>query len=438
MSMFRFPAYFILCYVLVSFACNRVASGQSWTDFNAAVPKVVPGAGFPSTSPVPPGTYTLPGTPPGTVTYPPTATAVASASPTYTYGQTLVPPVKNWKLGVFVKNADVGAVVQSIDPGSAAQAAGINVGDVIVAVSSTRIGEYDGRIVDIADELKRSVDPYGRVSLLIQDVRSRALRSAVVTMTSTSSALSGTVALGDRGQLPIGSVLTVQLQNITKPYYEIAGGKAVMRAEGAGPFRFELNYDPRYIDPRDQYQLNAFVSLNNQVFYSLRQVVPIAASSLNQSFNLTLDRGNFQPGAATPPATWLTSSVPATAASSTVSAGYPSSTNLPSTNLPGAVNTDALNQVFVSLLGRAPTSREIIAWQSYMQQGHTLNEVAGKIMASPQFRERYANDPAYVQQVIQTLTGRLPNATEVNYWVARMQALGSPELMIQEIMAQKR
>ena len=59
-------------------------------------------------------------------------------------------------------------------------------------------------------------------------------------------------------------------------------------------------------------------------------------------------------------------------------------------------------------------------------------------MASPQFRERYANDPAYVQQVIQTLTGRLPNATEVNYWVARMQALGSPELMIQEIMAQKR
>ncbi|MFN7627526.1 MAG: YbaY family lipoprotein, partial [Pirellula sp.] len=400
------------------------------------VPKVVPGVGFPSTSPMAPSAYTLPGaipaTIPGTTTYPPTSPAGAVVNPPYNYGQSLVPPVKNWKLGVFVKNADVGAVVQSIDPGSAAQVAGINVGDVIVAVSSTRIGEYDGRIVDIADELKRSVDPYGRVSLLIQDVRSRALRSAVVTMTSTSTVLGGTVSLGDRGQLPIGSVLTVQLQNISKPYYEIAGGKAVMRAEGFGPFRFELNYDPRYIDPRDQYQLNAFVSLNNQVFYSLRQVVPLAASSLNQNFNLTLDRGNFQPGATTAPATWLTSTAPGSV-SSTVSAGYPSNSNLP-----GAVNTDALNQVFVSLLGRAPTSREIIAWQSYMQQGHTLNEVAGKIMASPQFRERYANDPAYVQQVIQTLTGRLPNGTEVNYWVARMQALGSPELMIDEILAQKR
>lgn len=430
--MFKLPSCSIVFCVVISIVYGTFASGQSWTDFNAAVPKVVPGVGFPSTSPVAPGTYTLPGTLPGTVTYPPTAPAGAVASPAYNYGQTLVPPVKNWKLGVYVKNADVGAVVQSIDPGSAAQVAGINVGDVIVAVSSTRIGEYDGRIVDIADELKRSVDPYGRVSLLIQDVRSRALRSAVVAMTSTSTALSGTVTLGDRGQLPIGSVLTVQLQNMSKPYYEIAGGKAVLRAEGAGPFRFELNYDPRYIDPRDQYQLNAFVSLNNQVFYSLRQVVPIVASSLNQNFNLTVDRGNFQPGAATVPATWLASSVPSST-SSTVSAGYPTSSNLP-----GAVNTDALNQVFVTLLGRAPTSREIIAWQSYMQQGHTLNDVAGKVMASPQFRERYANDPAYVQQVIQTLTGRLPNATEVNYWVARMQALGSPEMMIDEIMAQKR
>ena len=429
--MFKFQSLFILCWVAVFGTGTRSASGQSWTDFNAAVPKVVPGVGFPSTAPLVPGTYTLPGTTP----IAPTVSAVPGSSPTYNYGQTLVPPVKNWKLGVFVKNADVGAVVQSIDPGSAAQVAGINVGDVIVAVSSTRIGEYDGRIVDIADELKRSVDPYGRVSLLIQDVRSRALRSAVITMTSTSTALGGTVTLGDRGQLPIGSVMTVQLQNISKPYYEIAGGKSVMRAEGAGPFRFELNYDPRYIDPRDQYQLNAFVSLNNQVFYSMRQVIPIAASNLNQNFNLTLDRGNFQPGAASAPATWLTSSVPATSTSapSTVSVGYPSSSNLP-----GAVNTDALNQVFVSLLGRSPTSREIIAWQSYMQQGHTLNEVAGKIMASPQFRERYSNDPAYVQQVIQTLTGRLPDATEVNYWVARMQALGSPERMIEEIMAQKR
>ena len=73
-----------------------------------------------------------------------------------------------------------------------------------------------------------------------------------------------------------------------------------------------------------------------------------------------------------------------------------------------------------------------------MQQGHTLNEVAAKLMASPQFRERYATDPAFVQQVIQTLTGKIPTTSEINYWVGRMQTLGSPEKMIEEILAQTR
>jgi uncharacterized lipoprotein YbaY len=260
-----------------------------------------------------------------------------------------------------------------------------------------------------------------------------------VTLTSTATALSGSVSLADRGSLPIGSVLTIQLQNLTRPFYEVAGGKTVLKAEGTGPFRFDLFIDPRYLTPSDQYQLTAFVSSNNQVVYNLRQPVLVPVQGLNQLYNLALERPYTPPPAsvATTPNSFPANSFPANSFNS-VGGGVVTASLPAAPSLPGQVSTDALNQVFVSLLGRQPSSRELIAWQDYMQQGHTLNDVAAKIMASPQFRERYATDQAYVQQVIQTLTGKLATSNDVNYWVGRMTALGSPEKMIAELTAQKK
>ena len=399
-------------------AFSSSALAQSWTDFNTAVPRATP----------PMGTYAIPGTT-GAIPLTPPPGTVPTTFPGATFpGGAIVPTNKNWKLGVFIRNSDVGAVVQTVEPGSAGAAVGINPGDVIVAVSSSRIGEYDGRVVDIGDELRRFADPYGRVSLLIQDGRTRTLHASVATLSPASSTLSGTVNVSDRAVLPVGSVLTVQLQNRSKPYYEIAGGKAVVRAEGAGPFRFELNYDPRYIDPKDQYQVTAFISWNNQVVYSMPTPVLLPAASFNQPLNLVLNRGNSMPSTNAASVAWIGNNNPGA-----VTAGYTGNTSLP-----GAVNLDALTQVFVSLLGRQPTSREILAWQSYMQEGHTLNDVTARIMASSQYRERFTSDSAYMQQVVQTLTGRLPNASEVSFWVGRLQALGSPEKVIAEILAQNR
>ncbi len=385
-------------------------SAQSWTDFSSAVPKV------------------LPSTTAGTSWGAPTVPGTGITSPTGTYTAPLVSSPRNWKLGVYVSNTNVGALVQQMDPGSAAQAAGINVGDVIVAVAGNRIGDFDGRVVDIGDELRRNADPYGRVSLVIQDVRTKALRAAVVTLNATSGLTSGTVVLNDRASLPAGSVLTVQLMNVTKPFYEVAGGKAISRAEGVGPFPFSLNYDPRYIDPRDQYALNAWITWNNQVIYSLRQPIPVGASGLNQAFQLTAERGNY-----------LTSSAVAaipgisTATTGTVSAASPGYGNMT-----GAADANALNQLFVAVLGRPASSKEILAWQSYIQQGHNINDVAVKLMTSSQYRERFPTDTAYIQQVLQTLTGRPPTAAEVQAWVARLQSLGSSERVIEEMIAQRR
>ena len=419
----------LLCLSCVWIAIGTTAQAQSWLGFNAAVPKVAPGYGGGVS-------VNAPGVAPS---YPPTGVPAAGPTGLSSASPTLVPTTKQWKLGVVVRNTDLGAIVQTVEPNSAAQTAGIIPGDSIIAVSGTRIGEFDGRVVDIGEEIKRYVDSLGRVPLLIQDSRTRALRASVVTLTSTATALSGSVSLADRGSLPLGSVLTVQLQNLTRPFYEVAGGKTVLKAEGTGPFRFDLFIDPRYLTPSDQYQLTAFVSSNNQVVYNLRQPVLVPVQGLNQLYNLALERPYSPPPAsvATTPNSFPANSFTANsfnpAGAGVVTASLPAATSLP-----GQVSTDALNQVFVSLLGRQPSSRELIAWQDYMQQGHTLNEVAAKIMASPQFRERYATDQAYVQQVIQTLTGKLATSNDVNYWVGRMTALGSPEKMIAELTAQKK
>jgi len=424
----------LLCLSCVWIATGPTVQAQSWLGFNAAVPKVAPGYGGGVT-------VNAPGVAPS---YPPTGFPTASPTGLSSASPTLVPTTKQWKLGVVVRNTDLGAIVQTVEPNSAAQTAGIIPGDSIIAVSGTRIGEFDGRVVDIGEEIKRYVDSLGRVPLLIQDSRTRALRASVVTLTSTATALSGSVSLADRGSLPLGSVLTVQLQNLTRPFYEVAGGKTVLKAEGTGPFRFDLFIDPRYLTPSDQYQLTAFVSSNNQVVYNLRQPVLVPVQGLNQLYNLVLDRPYMPPPAsvATTPNSFPANSFPAnsfTTNSLPASGGGVVTASLPAApSLPGQVSTDALNQVFVSLLGRQPSSRELIAWQDYMQQGHTLNDVAAKIMASPQFRERYATDQAYVQQVIQTLTGKLATSNDVNYWVGRMTALGSPEKMIAELTAQKK
>jgi len=388
--------------VCLTMGLSQHAYGQSWLGFNAAVPKVVPGYG---------GSVSV--TSPGVAIAPPGIPTTSPVAPT------LVPTTRPWKLGVVVRNTDIGAIVQSVEPNSPAQAFGIVPGDTIIAVSGTRIGEFDGRVVDIGEEIKRYVDTSGRVPLLIQNSRTLGLKASVVTLSSTATALSGSALLADQSNLPTGSVLTVQLQNITRPFYEVAGGKAVIKAEGQGPFRFDLFLDPRYLSPSDQYQLSAFVSWNNQIIYYLRQPLLVPTQGLNQIYNLTMERAATAPAPSTT-AGVVTSALPATQ------------------SLPGQFNTDAMSQVFVSLLGRQPTSRELIAWQDYMQQGHTLNEVAAKIMASPQFRERYATDQAYVQQVIQTLTGKLPTSNDVAYWVNRMQTLGSPEKMIAELTAQTR
>ncbi len=414
---------FILLAVAL-FSCPTSCFAQAtWLDFTSAIPKVLmpggapnynsPSTGFPSTS----GYSSTPYSPLN-----PTNSSVFSPNGYGGSGPMLAPARKDWKLGVYVENTDVGAVITQIAPGSAGQQAGLQPNDIILAVGGTRIGSFDNRIVELADEIRRNTDALGRVSLLVFNSRQRTIASLPVSMNSSSSTLAGTVTTRDRSQLPYGSTLMVQLQNVSKPYYEIAGGKSVTRADGFGPFGFELHFDPRYIDPRDQYQLTASIFVGNQIMYGLPQPIGVDVNNLGQSINFTLEQANGQafgiPG------------------QTTYSPGIPG--NLVNTGIPGTFGPNALNELFFQLLGRAPSSREVVAWQSYLQQGNSINDLKVKLMSSSQFRERFSNEAAYVQQLITSLMNRAPNQQELAYWMTRMQATGSPELVINEILAKNR
>jgi uncharacterized lipoprotein YbaY len=394
---------------------------SSWLDFSSAIPRVLNNGtsmntqapGFPSTS----GFTNSSSAPYNTPAYDPSFNGASYGSSGFGNSGTMYAPArKDWKLGVYVQNTDAGAVITQIAPGSAGQAAGLQPNDIIVAVGGARIGNFDNRIIELADEIRRSTDAYGRVSLLVFNSRLRSLAALAVSMNSTSSTLTGVVVTRDRASLPYGAILNVELQNVSKPYYVIAGGKSSTRAEGNGPFGFEIHFDPRYIEPRDQYQLTASISVGNQIMYGSQPIL-VDVNNLGLPLNLVLEQasGGF---AFSNPNNSVGNPINA------VNVGYPAS-----------FGPAQLNELFMQVLNRLPSAREVVAWQAYLSQGNSPNDLKVKLLSSSQFRERFAfNDPAYIDRMIQALKNRPSNQQEVAFFTSRLQQTGSAELVANEIL----
>jgi uncharacterized lipoprotein YbaY len=396
---------------------NTCFAQSSWMDYSrAALPKV----NVPNTNMYPGMNQTVPNSP----------SNMQYTNPNVATSPMLVPNRKDWKIGVYLQNTDVGAIVTSVAPGSAGEQAGLEPNDIIVAVAGSRIGNFDNRIVELADEVRRNADQSGRVSLLVLDNRQRTLRSLPISMNSTSTALTGAVATRDRTSLPFGATLTVKLQNVSQPFYEIAGGNAVVRADGAGPYNYELNCDPRYIDPRNQYQLNAVITYNNQTLYSMRQPQPVNVANLGQPINLLLDRASssaFDNNG-------FNGNTPGSAGN-----GFPNSQgNVVNVGYPGTLDTNEMQKLFLELINRAPSQKEVYAWQAYLQQGNSIDDLKAKLLSSSQYREKFPNEAAYIQQLIFTISRRQPTQQDMSYWMGRLQATGSPEAVVNEMLLKNR
>ncbi len=312
---------------------------------------------------------------------------------------------RDWKLGVGIQNTDIGAVVTIVSPGSAAQQAGINVNDVIVSAGPSRLGLIDNRAVELAEEIRRYADYNGRINLVVLDSRTRQLRSINANLSSNVNTLRVSVMLRDNMQLPYNSYLTVQLKNVSQPYFTINGGEATTPVTGFGPYQVELNVDPRFMPPTDQYQLSAYVTSNGAVLYQLNNPINLNTSMLGQPQTLQLDR-----------------------AGSAVSAGYPNYNN-----------QEQIRTYFRKYLNREPSSAELMGWQSYLSQGNSLLGLQVGILSSVRYREMFqGNDSAYVQSMFRELTNRNPNNVELSRYLQMLQATGSPEAVARDIASQIR
>jgi len=304
---------------------------------------------------------------------------------------------KDWRLGVTADPTQTGAVVRQVTPNSPAQRAGLETGDIILAVSGFQVGYVGNRLNDVGEQIRRSADNTGRVQALVFDARTARLDNISFQLDSASSGLSGSVALQDRGNLPFNSILTVQIENVTRPFYEVRNGKVITAAYGTGPFPFEIQYDPAYIDTRDRYQLNALITDSaGRTLYALRQPIPIPTGGLPPNTLIAVENIRDLKVVGQLPGGTVTSSY--------------------------GQDPALLAQIFQQILGRPPSTKEQVAWSGYLAQGNSVMDLKSKIIGSPSYYDRLGNNPLqFIQTMIQTFKGQNASPTEVNAWLSQLQ-----------------
>ncbi len=256
--------------------------------------------------------------------------------------QTSRVPPGGYVLGIIGQNTTSGLQISQVFPDSVAQRAGLEAGDVIAAVAGQKIGYVNGRLVDIANELVRSVDAQGRVMTLVQDFRTRQLVNIPLQFPIRSEIgrmISGRVNTQTPFVLTSTMILSVRLLDVTYPQWtDVVVGEQTM----AGPFQLPATYQllalPQNLKADHRYALDARVLDRGSQVLGTPAPVPVTISQTGLSVDLLLQGSVTQlppllpPPAITPPP----------------SSGFPP----PSNPLP----YDHITDTFVKLLGRAPSS----------------------------------------------------------------------------------
>jgi uncharacterized lipoprotein YbaY len=308
------------------------------------------------------------------------------------------PPSNNgsWRLGVTVDNTTTGVRVRKVERGSAADSAGIEVGDVIITVGGFQVGYVGGRLFDVGEEFRRRVDSQGRVELLVRDVRRNELRVLNVGLRSASVRISGEIRLSDNRNLPPNAILQLQLVSRNRPNSDILGGSSTQLIGNQRPIRFEMNVDTSYLRPGEQYELRAAISSGRETLYLLRPGAAVDPLSNADSFlRLTMQ---------------------------------PAGGNIPDQDFGPGIPPNSQAKIvrfYESFLERTPQQWEVSAWVKHFNKGLPADDLPRSLLVSDEFYDKAGgSSAAFINRMFLVVTGKQPSLAERNRWQQRFQQLG--------------
>ncbi len=318
-------------------------------------------------------------------------------------------PSSQWTLGVRGDSTETGFVISQVTPGGAAERARIQTRDVIIAVEGYQVGLVGGRLYDLNEEINCRADNAGAVRLLLQDGQSGRLASVRVQMENgyaNSQQLTGTLIAPQT--LPPDAIVTVQVENLTRPQWTVRNGQQVFSAPNQRSIPFQIAYDPQYISPDDIYQVRAFVSSGGRNILFTPQSVLVLTQGNPSQVQVRLENVASTPAYAGPGSSL--------GGSGGVQSGFANYNQI----------DDEVTRLYRLYLGRAPNMAELAAAHVLGSDWYTLSQqLPLKLMASQEYFDLARNSNDYwLNNVFGVIVGRQPSQAEMSQWTQRFAQLG--------------
>jgi uncharacterized lipoprotein YbaY len=329
------------------------------------------------------------------------------ASPTWN------PQPNAWRLGVAIENMETGVLLTDVERGLPADNAGLERGDVIIAVGGYQVGYVGGTLFDLGDELRRRTQPDGKIGFLVFDGRTRQLRALPVTLVRTAQGgVRGQVLCRERITLTSQAVLTVRLRDVTYPTWQnVVVGQQVIANPPHPPIAFTIDFDPSTIFADHRYAIDAWVVDRGQTVLQTASATAVNPQTATQPLQLNL----VKPGGS---------------GSSGAGSGG---------NVYAAAQLEQINQWYRQYLLRDATTQELAAWQAHMQAGRSVQDVQAYILSSSEYYDRMGNQSSrYLAELYRNLFGRQPTAAELQAFQSQYQQYGgSRSLFVQDALQRR-
>ncbi len=305
---------------------------------------------------------------------------------------------REWRLGVDGIETETGILVRSVAPRSAAEKARIEVDDLIVAIEGFQVGIVAGRLYSLDDELNQRANATGVVTLLVQVHISGRLASIRAQLDGSQNTLSGTLVYSGRTPIPSDAIVTVEIENVSRPHYQVRQGNYSFRPTAANNIPFEIAYDPSYVHPQDSYRVRAFVSSGGRTILNSPTPVNVLTKGNPSQARLTLS----------PVETSLTSTTGGS--TGVITAGYPNYNTL----------NDRISAMYMQYLGRQPSTLELAALRATPGIETRLDQMPLELMAAQEYFDMTGNnDLVWLETVFQVIVKKRPTQTELDQWMRR-------------------